>query len=142
MNINISGRLPAGITSQNVRASLHMAFRVARRKERGSISVRFVRESEISKLNRYATGKTKPTDVLSFSSQVSPPGEKEWGDIFIASSYAIRQADQRSISRKEEMIRLLIHGTLHLLGYDHRTRLEEKEMFGKQERGVHRVLES
>jgi len=136
MNIHISGRLPSGMTLKNVRVSLLTAFRVARRKERGSISVRFVSNAEISKLNRYATGKTKPTDVLSFSSQLSPPGEKEWGDIFVATSYAEKQADERDISRKEEIVRLLIHGTLHLLGYDHRTRAEEKVMFGKQERCV------
>lgn len=136
MNINISGRLPAGMTVGRVRDAVLDTFKTARRVPRGSIAIRFVGEGEIADLNRYVTGKKQPTDVLAFPSAKSAPGEHEWGDLFVATAYAAKQAHTRGIPRAEELIRLLAHGTLHLLGYDHRTAAEETRMFGLQERVV------
>lgn len=139
MMVNVSGKVPDGLDEARIRRAVREAFRTARRVPRGSVAVRFVREAEMASLNRSYGGKAGPTDVLSFSSATSPEGEKEWGDVVIATTYVKRQAKDRGIPFAEEAVRLIIHGTLHLLGFDHRTKREEADMFGKQERAVARL---
>jgi probable rRNA maturation factor len=77
-----------------------------------------------------------PTDVLSFA--LKTPGRELVGDIYISPWVARREARARGISPREELIRLLVHGTLHVLGRDHpegsaRTR---SAMWRRQERYV------
>ena len=68
-------------------------------------------------LNRRFRGKDKPTDMLSF-----PAGEGGLlGDIVVSVPYAARQAGRRGHRRQREIDRLLLHGYLHLVGYDHET---------------------
>lgn len=65
-------------------------------------------------LNRRYRGNDWPTDVLAF-----PGGGGALGDIVISLPYASREARRRGQGRAEELDRLLLHGYLHLLGYDH-----------------------
>jgi len=107
-----------------------------------SVSVSFVSEAAMRKLNREHMGKDRPTDVLSFplESFYTPPKEaKLLGDIVICPAYAEREAKRRAIPPREELARLLIHGILHLAGYDHATPAEESRMFALQERAVETV---
>jgi len=76
-------------------------------------------------LNRRWRGKDRPTDVLAFPAQVVAEGFL--GDIVISIPYATRQARRRGESRASEVDRLLLHGYLHLLGYDHETDQGEME---------------
>lgn len=76
----------------------------------------FCGDRRIRSLNRRYRGKNRPTDVLAF------PGEGPLlGDIVISVSFAGRQAQRRGEPRSREVDRLLLHGYLHLLGYDHET---------------------
>lgn len=79
------------------------------------LSVLFTDDKEVRVLNRDFRGKDKPTDVLSF------PLEREGylGDIAISVQTARRQAKEYGSRLHEELVRLLIHGVLHLEGYDH-----------------------
>lgn len=70
-------------------------------------------------LNRRWRGKDRPTDVLAFPAESAAAGFL--GDIVISIPYATRQARRRGESRVREVDRLLLHGYLHLLGYDHET---------------------
>ena len=70
-------------------------------------------------LNRRWRRRNGPTDVLSFPAGES--GARFLGDIVISIPYATRQARRRSDPPSREMDRLLVHGFLHLLGYDHET---------------------
>lgn len=103
-------------------------------------TVGFVTESAIQKLNKQFRGKNVPTDVLSFSSIAPPEGvrmkERMMGDIVIATSYARTEAKRRALPLVEELVRLIVHGVLHLHGFDHHTPDEEAEMFALQERCV------
>ena len=91
-------------------------------------------------LNKKYRGKDKSTDVLSFSmreGETFPSNEKEnLGDIVISLDYARRQAKEFEVSLEDEIRRLLVHGCLHLLGYEHEGVDEEvaKEMFDLQEK--------
>ncbi len=105
------------------------------------LSIVLTDDREIQKLNADYRGKDKPTDVLSFP-LLEGAGEKHTqgllGDIVISIPTAKRQAKEFGVSEKEELLRLLIHGCLHLLGYDHegvtpaeasRMRRKEKSLF-------------
>jgi probable rRNA maturation factor len=106
-------------------------------------------DEAIHELNRTYRGVNAPTDVLSFSSQevalsdgepVNLPPElavlldAHLGDIVIAYPYATRQASRFDNSVAAELRLLAVHGTLHLLGYDHDTPEAEAEMWARQEK--------
>ena len=86
------------------------------------ISILFCDDAEIQRLNRDYRGKDKPTDVLSFSAIEN--GQEflfgaSLGDLVISIPTTIRQAKKYRVSAALELLRLLIHGMLHLFGYDH-----------------------
>lgn len=93
------------------------------------VAITFVSNEHIREINREFRHLDKPTDVLSF------PLEEEdaLGDIIISIPRAKEQAQEYGHSFAREMGFLAVHGFLHLLGYDHETAQEEKEMFAKQE---------
>ena len=86
-----------------------------------SLSVVLTDDIEIHELNRCYRGKDKPTDVLSFSQLEGNEGvcSDSLGDIVISIDTAKRQAIKFKCSFEEELLRLLVHGVLHLFGYDH-----------------------
>jgi probable rRNA maturation factor len=147
MHVHVSGRVPNRFSPSLVSETIEATFRRAKRSASGDVSVRFVSEQEIKTLNARYRGKKRATDVLSFSSQevssfpTGPRTEKEWGDLFVCPSYARKEALRRGIPFHEELVRLISHGALHLLGYDHATERDEHRMFGLQEEVVERVTQ-
>jgi probable rRNA maturation factor len=100
------------------------------------LSIALVSDVQIKRLNKLYRNKDKPTDVLSF-----PIGEKveDWlilGDIVISVDTAKRQAQELGHSLEEELKRLLVHGLVHLLGYDHELGGEEEKKFFELEEFV------
>ena len=83
------------------------------------VSVLFCGDRRMAALNRRWRRKSRSTDVLAFPSGKN--GDRFLGDIVISVPYASRQAARRGESPSREMDRLLVHGYLHLLGYDHET---------------------
>lgn len=99
-------------------------------------SITFVGEEEIQKINKNYRGIDKVTDVISFAfedNKILQENVRVLGDIFICIPKMIEQAKLYGHSEKRELSFLVVHGMLHLLGYDHQTQEEEKEMFSKQE---------
>jgi probable rRNA maturation factor len=107
----------------------------------GEISVTFVNNDEIQELNRTYRDKNQPTDVLSFPMYEADQVEIETyddeplllGDIIISIPKAKEQAVEYNHSFERELGFLLVHGFLHLLGYDHGDEVAEQEMFSRQE---------
>lgn len=89
----------------------------------GSVAIAFVSDAEIARLNKTYRRKNKPTDVLSFPAQSAKrPSKNEFlGDIAIAPSVARRYARRNGRALQSEICVLILHGILHLLGYDHET---------------------
>jgi probable rRNA maturation factor len=91
------------------------------RAERGNVvalSITFVGEGDIRRLNRKHLGKNRATDVIAFS--FGPPLSRDIvGDIYICADVAREQARELGIPVSEEIRRLVIHGVLHVLGHDH-----------------------
>ncbi|MFD1677813.1 rRNA maturation RNase YbeY [Alicyclobacillus fodiniaquatilis] len=105
----------------------------------GEVSVRFVDDATIHELNRTYRAVDRPTDVLSFAmleGDESFPIVDEivmLGDIVVSVDTAKVQADEYGHSLERELAFLLVHGFLHLNGYDHQDDESEREMFGLQE---------
>ena len=106
------------------------------------ISVSIVTEEEIQKINKTFRNVDSPTDVLSFPQltfqegeivQVNEKHEIILGDIIISIERAKKQSEEYGHSLEREIAFLTVHSMLHLLGYDHMQKEEEKEMFFKQE---------
>lgn len=87
----------------------------------GSISVLLADDEEIRRLNREFRGKDKATDVLSFPAGDAPGRTKVAGDLAISVETAAREAETLGHSLETELRVLLLHGVLHLAGYDHET---------------------
>ncbi len=105
------------------------------------LSLALVGDEEIRKLNARYRNKNGPTDVLSFPSKEHlPPGEKILGDVVISVEQANRQAKKRGKALDEEMETLLIHGILHILGYDHERSKKEATIMWGLEKKIHRAL--
>ncbi|ABS23255.1 rRNA maturation RNase YbeY [Bacillus cytotoxicus] len=105
------------------------------------LSVTFVDNERIREINRDYRGKDQPTDVISFALEDMGEGEVEiigadmprmLGDLIISIPRTKEQAEEYGHSFDRELGFLALHGFLHLLGYDHMTEEDEKEMFGKQ----------
>ena len=101
-------------------------------KERENVSIAFVGPEEIQKLNKKYRKKDKPTDVLSFH-KVSD-FKDECAEIILCPKVIQEQTQNSRLTFKKELAKMLIHGILHVLGYDHEaSRAEEEKMFAKQE---------
>ena len=105
------------------------------------LSVTFVSNAAIRSLNRKLLKRTGLTDVISFGFRRAGRRSPIIGDVYIAPDVARASARTNDVSVREEIVRLVVHGTLHVLGYDHpendaRTR---SAMWRKQERLVRRL---
>ncbi len=101
--------------------------------EEASISVTLLNDTRIRQMNRKYLEHNSVTDVISFP--LYERGEPPVGDVYIGYEQAERQASDADIDMTEEVARLAIHGTLHVLGYDHpedETRMKS-EMWQLQE---------
>lgn len=128
-----------------------MALRTSRLKKRAlkvlqsehcvqqtEVSILLTDDQNIRILNKQYRDIDESTDVLSFSQHEGaedfPCAEEEnlLGDIVISVETARRQAEQRDVGLDEELEMLLVHGLLHLLGYDHAQPQEAEAMFARQ----------
>lgn len=118
------------------KAAIH-ALKAARPAAPCALTVMVTTDEHIRELNRDYAGIDSPTDVLSFGAEDVPykvePGEPDYlGDVLIARGTAERQAVQAGHSLLAEMQVLAIHGTLHLLGYDHQDPDQQAEMWAAE----------
>ena len=91
----------------------------------GELSVVLMDDAQMRVLNREYRNKDKPTNVLSFP---VPPPAPLLGDIVLARETLLREAKEKSVSFEHHFTHLVIHGWLHLQGFDHQTEAEAQEM--------------
>ncbi len=92
------------------------------------VSVAFVSEADMKRLNFQHRGKNAVTDVLSFTLE----NEDYFGEIILSYEQAKRQAKEMKHSVRDEITFLLVHGLLHVFGFDHMNELDAKKMFALQ----------
>jgi probable rRNA maturation factor len=129
----VAGR-PLPLPAATVRRVVAAVLRGERR--RAHVSITFLGRDTMRRLNAVHKGRPTPTDVLSFA--LADPRGTTVGDVYICPWVARREARARAIPLRQELIRLIVHGTLHALGRDHpegdgRTR---SAMWRRQERYV------
>ena len=101
-----------------------------------TLSLAFIDKAEIKKLNKKFRKKNKPTDVLSFNLD-----EKDYlGEIVICPKVVKENAKRYKVSAKKEILKVFIHGILHLCGYDHeKSKKDAERMENKQEKYLSKV---
>lgn len=119
------------------------------KKLKGEIEINFIDNQEMRRLNLRWRRRDRPTDVLAFawgeSKNAGPQGATCGGEgnflgqIFIAYPWAVRQAKERGQTTAKELVRLLVHGLLHVAGLDHARPAEAKKMFTRQERIISKI---
>jgi probable rRNA maturation factor len=97
------------------------------------IAVRLVDAAESRTLNRDYRGKDRPTNVLSFAYAVDPVLN---GDLVLCVPQALREAEEQKKTVAAHFAHLIVHGMLHLQGYDHETSDAEAEHMEARERGI------
>ena len=131
----------AGLGAARVQ-SIARATLASERVRDAMLSITFVSNAAMARLNARHLGHPGATDVISFGFAGSGKGSPVVGDIYIAPSVARANAIENGVPIREEIARLVVHGTLHVLGYDHpeadaRTR---SPMWKRQERLLARAL--
>ena len=142
--------MPVATTMRGRRAPA-LAARLARNARRllralrlgdAELSLVLVSDRQMQALNRRWRARDRPTDVLSFAQREGPGGAPDGvlGDVVISVDTARRQAAERGSTLGREADRLLIHGLLHLLGYDHERSDAEARRMRRRERALARWL--
>jgi len=106
--------------------------------ENREVSLVFVDDKGITDINREYLGRDYPTNVIAFAMNEGEFGDinpSVLGDIVISAETALRDARSEDLSSDDELDYLMIHGILHLLGYDHELPTEAAEM-GEKEREI------
>ena len=109
---------------------------------RASFSVVLTSDVEVRKLNARYRKINKPTDVLSFPVNEKHTGEGEekyMGEIILGFPYISKQAHIKKVTVTEEVQMLLIHGVLHVHGFDHESDRDEKKMFTLQNKIAQKI---
>lgn len=104
--------VPAGLVERAVRETLRRE-----RVPRAELSVAYLGDEEIAALHERHLDRAGPTDVLSFA--LHEADGDPLGDVYVGHAQALRQAGEAGVPPDEEMVRLAVHGTLHVLGHDH-----------------------
>jgi len=129
------------VSRQRIREAA-IATLKAERVGEAMLSITFVGRAAISKLNRRYLGHEGPTDVISFGlGRIGKKGAV-LGDIYVCAEVARENARRQGVSAGEELLRLVIHGTLHVMGRDHpsgKTRTSSP-MWRRQERILASIL--
>lgn len=98
------------------------------------VSVKFTSDAEVRALNAAWRGKDKATNVLSFPMAETPENAPMLGDVVLAAGVCAREAAERKVAVETHATHLVVHGTLHLLGYDHEQGDDEAEAMEEIER--------
>jgi probable rRNA maturation factor len=118
LRVDVQGRVAGAPSPARVRRILARAAKAARSRA-AEVSVLFCADGRMRSLNRRYRGMDRSTDVLAFPAGTAARGFL--GDIVVSVPYAGREARRRSEPHAREVDRLLVHGFLHLMGYDHET---------------------
>ena len=133
MSVDVDDRAECGVAPAAV-AAIVEAVLDAERVEECEVGVVLLGEHEMREINREHRGKDEPTDVLSFPIDEDDDLDgvtRMLGDVVVCVPVLERQAAEQGVGPGEELVDLLVHGVLHLLGYDHET--DDGEMLARQD---------
>ena len=113
------------------------------------VALVLIDEQQMAELNEAHMGREGPTDVLSFPLETASPGSPptrpaggppvELGDVFIAPSVVRRNAERQGVGFEDEMALMVVHGLLHLLGWDHENEADANRMESRERELLGRI---
>ena len=114
----------------------------AERVRHALLSITFLPPREMKRLNSRHFGRRGSTDVIAFAFDRATPRDPVIGDVYVSPAMARENARRHGVGVREEMARLVVHGTLHVLGYDHPEGEERQHspMWRRQERLLARLF--
>ena len=138
IDIHTEGELRAFVEERWVRKIVRQVLKAEQVASPYEVSLVFTNADRVRQLNRDYRGVNEPTDVLAFhmlperqsdsSFALPPDGVTRLGEVIVSYPQALAQAKERGHSLERELALLVIHGILHLLGYDHEESREAKKM--------------
>ena len=133
--INVENNYP--VDADALRRAAWQALHLGGVEEPIAIGITLTTQERVHGLNLQFAGKDEPTDVLSFAAEdeaydVEPGEPPYYGDVVIAYPIAVKQAEEAGHSITNELQLLTIHGSLHLIGYDHQTPEDKAMMWALQ----------
>ncbi len=111
--------------------------------EKIELSILIVNDKKIQELNSNYRDQDKPTDVLSFPQEegtIDEAGHRLLGDVVVSAETAEKQAEDHCLTLDQEIMLLIIHGVLHLMGYDHEQSREDAAFMKKKTKLVFQEL--
>jgi len=120
--VAVVAKLRPAVSKRALRQAAQLVLLRAAPAALGELTIVLTGDAEIRRLNRRFRGKDAPTDVLSFRFSDGGDAGEPFGDVIISLETAARQARAYRGRLEDEVLRLLVHGTLHVCGYDHRER--------------------
>ena len=146
IHFKAQGARVAAKTQALARRGVEAVLRHGRVRGRALLCVVWTDRARVRALNRRFRSTNRFTDVIAFRYEEagSPPFRGDgvpFGDLFIAVPQARLNAARFGVSLHEELVRLSVHGTLHLLGYTDYVPREKKKMWAVQERIIRRLME-
>jgi probable rRNA maturation factor len=142
INILVDEGFEAGVEPSWLEDVAQRVLAAEKAKSKTEVGIVVTGQEMVQQLNRNFRGQDEPTDVLAFSSReeavglptfiLAPDGLSHLGEVIISYPQALKQAEEHSHSLKKELTILLIHGLLHLLGYDHEEGEQERQMQARE----------
>jgi probable rRNA maturation factor len=133
--------LPETVDLKFLRVAALATLKQQQIEEKVELTLVLTDDDSLQALNRRFRGVDRPTDVLSFANETRGPfaggatGRPQYlGDIVISLPTAMQQSEEAGCTLTEELQLLIVHGTLHLLGYDHESPMDKTEMWAVQAR--------
>lgn len=142
VSVVVSSEVPRLALSTVKAAELARRVLAAEKVREVMLSIAFVPRGTIARLNREHLGHRGATDVISFGFADPTGGGAVVGDVYVCPDVATENARRHGVGVREELARLVVHGTLHVLGHDHPDGgdRETSPMWRRQERLVSRLL--
>ena len=141
INVSIEGKFAGCPKVSWLRSVAGEALKAEGADKRAELSLIITGQEKIHELNKAYLGEDRPTDVLSFAMLTgpdrkafvtAPDGKKHLGEVIISYSQVVIQAEEHGHAVERELSVLIIHGVLHLLGYDHAKAAEKKKMQSRE----------
>jgi len=139
INVHIEPEYSAYVATEPLAHVVQAALENQKQPEDSEVTLVITDDSKVQELNKKFRGIDSATDVLSFPSRegqefVTPEGLLSYlGDVIVSYPTAAAQAEEQGHPVEDELALLIVHGCLHLLGYDHQTDEEQQRMWAIQE---------
>ena len=133
VTLDVQYEVEAGPDEDDIRRWVEAVMAAEHNTADVELTVRIVGTEEITELNERYRHKTGPTNILSFPFEAPPGVELNLlGDLVIAAAVVVSEAQQQHKTESAHWAHMVVHGTLHLLGYDHQTAADAEDMEARE----------